>query len=250
MKKHNLTYLGGLAALAVAVGVLGTRVDVDSATDALAETANGTYSAVCNGGTLPTVEAFVPDVTLTLTTAGSTSVVSSSTMAAAISSGVNAESGAFSGITNTTASTGKIFTFSHHAPKMKLSNLACHVENKSFLGASSTAAATATNNDYYIFVSDFTDDFATNQIDVTAGKTIFGPSGVVSTSSVTDGPGGTINDDTSGADGEVVIGDMAASVNVAADRFWQLNHKVIVIGGASATNNSISEGLTFYFTAE
>lgn len=248
MKTRNLTYVGGLAALLVAGVMLAQNSDIDVVTSALAETDPGSFSVSCNGGTAPTITAYVPDVNLALTTPSSVSSAPSNSIAVTLGSGstVNSESTAVTAITNTTAAGGILFNVSHNAPKMKLTGLQCHDENTSKLEAVGTNGA----ENYDVYASDATDDFSTagNKIDGTTTIVLFGTSGVIETNNVTDGSG-TLSDDSSSANGEVLFGSLSGT-DANADYLWRMNHKVKFLDVYTADYNTQAETVTFTFTAQ
>lgn len=252
MKTRNLTYLGGLAALAVAVGVLGARVEVDTSTDALALDSNSSIVATCNGGTAPVPTAAVPDIAIAITTGSSQGAVPTASVSTSIGSGtgINGETGTFTHLTFDflESTNNRTFKLSHNAPKMKLYGLQCHNEKSASLGTTGTDAGTAAASNYDVYASNLVDDFSTagKKIDSTTPKMLYGASGVISTDYVTDGSG-TLTDDSATADGEVLFGSMSAT-DAAADNLWRLNHKIAIFDVSTANYGTLTESITFTFT--
>lgn len=248
MKARNLTYLGGLAAIAVAAVMLSQHMDVDVMTDTLAETDPSGMTVTCNGGTEPTITAWVPNIALALTTPSAVSSAPTNSVAITLGSGttINAETTTVSTITNSAVSNGRIFNVSHNAPKMKLTGMQCHIENTSKL----QAVGTNTAGNYDLYASDFADLYsgASNQIDGTSSVVLFGTSGVIETSNVTDGSG-TVPDDSTNANGEVLIGSLSGT-DANGDNLWRLNHKLTFLDVATADYNTQSETVVFGFTAQ
>ena len=218
MKTRNLTYLGGLAALAVAVGVLGARVDVDTseveaANSAMTLTINcteGSASTWVPTGLTYTLTPLAADASTQPTDTSHAIVIT--TLSAPINSetvGTMVAAGAVGLGVNSSATK---LDFYHGAPLMKLHGLACTTSTGATMAAVGSAADTTLD---VSFVSSATTAYTSaKQVDIASPATngiIFGPT--------TPYVGATLLDsaDADGANGNVVFGgtDSDATFNIA-----------------------------------
>lgn len=204
MKLRNLTYLGGLAALALATGTLATHADIDATTDALAAADSGAVSVTC---TAPTAAAFTPAMAYTLAIAaparGTVPTGASHSVSGSLTSGVSSDSTVPS-ITTAAAGIGTKMVFYHTAPKVKIGGLQCSTSTQAALSTIGDASDDAN------FEISFQGPSATtyssgskvDQANTGSATSVFGASGVVATSAVSD------SDDSQGTttDGEVTFG--------------------------------------------
>lgn len=237
MKLHNLTYIGGFAALAVAAFMLATHADVDVTTDALAAGTDGAISVTC---TAPTATAFTPAVAYTLTIAapavGTVPSGTSHTVSSALTGAVSADTNPSTSTVNHTT-TNKV-NFWHLAPKLKIGGLQCSTNTQAALAAEGDAADDA---NFEISFQDLTGTTytSTKKVDTVntgADNVVFGTGGLVTTTSVLD------TDDSQAAsyDGEVTFGPGATT----AKGGFRVVNEVKYIG----LNPSVTETLRMTMT--
>jgi hypothetical protein len=245
MKLRNLTYLGGLAALALATGTLATHADIDATTDALA-VADSTASAYSVSCSTASMLAFTPSIayilTVTAPTRGTVPTATTHTVSGALSNGVSADSSVAS-ITSATSTSGtnpsKKVMFYHAAPKIKLGGLQCTAN----IGATMTALGDAADDGNFevsfqgVSATAYAAGSKVDQVNTLTATTVFGTSGSAGTAAVLD------TDDSQGStyDGEVTFGPGATAVKGGFRMISELTY----IG----TNPSVTETLSVAMTA-
>lgn len=242
--KRYLAYAGGLAVLTAAVVFTFRGVEVDLTTDALATTTP--TSALALSCTAPTVSAFEPSLTYTMTltaaTSGSPATTADAAIAISIGSGINGEAaGAISNATGSSGLDSTHLSFYHAAPMMKVGGIQCSANTQGQLEAYGDGADTALFDVGIDDVAASAYSSTTNQVDdlIVGGKLmLFGASGTAGAAAITDAA------DVSGANGEVVFG--GATNAAAATGGMRIIGHVQYLG---STISGATETLTFVFTA-
>lgn len=232
MKKHNLTYVGGLAAV-IAVGAwtyAPTEMDLDN----LAEAADGTQTVTvtCDSAS---VSAYVPNVSYTLSFPAAADAVFDASKIGVVgtlnASGVNGDAAP---TVSKGADVAGFITIRHAAPLSKMGGLQCQSVS-SYAKLDVRGTDTSDSIDIAAEESTATQWLATNQIDNSA-KTLFGLGGLISANHLLDG-----SDHDTSANGEIVFGGSAGGGRHA------LFSKVKYMGTAHI-NSSVA--LTYSFTPQ
>lgn len=197
MKKHYLTYIGGLAAVIALGAWMSAPAELEFVDLADAADGSQTVSVTCDAASLA---AHVPNVQYTLSFPASVNSVFDATKIGVVSSlngsGINGDAAP-------TVSKGEdvagFVTIRHAAPLTKMSGLQCQSVN-SYAKLDVRGTDASDNIDIAAEDTTATQWQALNQID-NAAKTLFGFNGLISASHLQDGA----DHDTS-ANGEIVFG--------------------------------------------